>query len=888
MNFNRAILTSLIIISAVFLGAEIEEYYFSFEITENINLPELQKLISIDNIEAEQVFAYATGERFEMFRKTGINYTLLPHPGTLIVPEMTASMTRLNDWDTYPTYELYLEMMYQFETDHPDLCRIIKIGESVNGRDLLFAKISANVDENEAEPEFMYTATMHGDETAGYILMLRLIDYLLTNYGTDDRITNMVDNIEVWINPLANPDGTYWSGNHTVYGARRSNANGVDLNRNFPDPEDGQNPDGYEWQPETIAMMDISAAKNFIHSANFHGGAEVVNYPWDTWITRHADDAWYQTISHTYADNCQENSPAGYMDGFNDGITNGFDWYTTSGCRQDFMNYFRNCREVTLEISNVKLLPADELPDHWIYNRESFLFYIEEVLYGFRGNVTNPDGNPVYAQIAVLDHDMDHSEVMSDKILGNYHRMIEPGNWSIEATAYAYNSTIVENIETEYNEISWVDISMEPAPEAINLTGLVLDADSGEIIPDAMIEVLNAPVAPVFSSQTGSYSLYLLAGEFEFLVSAPGYLETQFSFPVNEENNFYDFQLSVGPMIGLSTNFIAAELPVDTTATETLIITNNGGGILEYNIWTETADRSMLDCYVTCSAQTFNLGESTEWIFTLFNNSPDGEWIKGLYLQFPANVTVEGATDFIGGSGGDMLYDSTTGSGVEVHWDGETALGFGVLHDGEIAQASVEVTISQEFADEITLAYLIEGDGYGAEPHEFSDTITLLYPLRWIELDSNSGSLASGESDEINISFDTHDLEPELYTCNIVVSQEENGYVNIPVELTVNPTFAEENQLPQAPVLFDNYPNPFNPSTTISYQLTGDSYVSLSIYNIRGQLVKTLVNDTGTPGNYSVVWSGKDDNDQSVNSGIYFSRLVVGDQTSVKKMLLLK
>jgi len=67
--------------------------------------------------------------------------------------------------------------------------------------------------------------------------MLRLIDSLLTSYGSNPRITYVIDNAEIWINPNANPDGTYHGGNGTVYGATRYNVNGYDLNRNFPDPE---------------------------------------------------------------------------------------------------------------------------------------------------------------------------------------------------------------------------------------------------------------------------------------------------------------------------------------------------------------------------------------------------------------------------------------------------------------------------------------------------------------------------------------------------------------------------------------------------------------------------------------------------------------------------
>jgi hypothetical protein len=92
--------------------------------------------------------------------------------------------------------------------------------------------------------------------------------------------------------------------------------------------------------------------------------------------------------------------------------------------------------------------------------------------------------------------------------------------------------------------------------------------------------------------------------------------------------------------------------------------------------------------------------------------------------------------------------------------------------------------------------------------------------------------------------------------------------------------------------LMQNYPNPFNPTTNIDFSLKGDFYVSLKIYNIRGQIVKTLVADEMQAGYHSVVWNGKDDSGKSVSSGIYLSGFDTnnesGDYTSVKKMILLK
>jgi len=86
-----------------------------------------------------------------------------------------------------------------------------------------------------------------------------------------------------------------------------------------------------------------------------------------------------------------------------------------------------------------------------------------------------------------------------------------------------------------------------------------------------------------------------------------------------------------------------------------------------------------------------------------------------------------------------------------------------------------------------------------------------------------------------------------------------------------------------------NYPNPFNPSTTISFSISNDSNVELSIYNIKGQRVKTLVNNDFDRGNHSVVWNGIDDSGKAVSSGLYLYKLNVNGKTeAVKKCILVK
>ena len=104
-----------------------------------------------------------------------------------------------------------------------------------------------------------------------------------------------------------------------------------------------------------------------------------------------------------------------------------------------------------------------------------------------------------------------------------------------------------------------------------------------------------------------------------------------------------------------------------------------------------------------------------------------------------------------------------------------------------------------------------------------------------------------------------------------------------------NSVSTSENPLPLVTKLGSNFPNPFNPSTKINFQLAQESDVDISIYNIKGQKVKQLVRSQRLSGQHSVVWHGKDEQDQPVASSIYFYKLKVNKKTiAVRKCLLLK
>ncbi len=459
------------------------ELYFRFNLISKDAINELGRHISIDNVKSKlfyfEVYAYASPEEMDYFSKQNIDFELLKHPGdadNIITTDNVKEI--MTAWNVYPSYTAYITMMNNFATAYPNLCRIVNFGTTVQGRQMLCAVISDSVQFRKPKPRFMYSSSMHGDETTGYVLMLRLIDTLLSGNGNNATITNLVKNCEIWINPLANPDGTYHGGDASVSGAWRYNANSKDLNRNFPDPVGGPNPTG-TWAVETIAFMNLFNQFNFTLSMNFHGGAEVYNYPWDCKQQHHPDDAWFLNLGKRYVDTVHKYSPSTYLDDLLStdpnipGITNGWAWYSVYGGRQDYMTYFTGGREVTLEISGTKLLPQAQLPAHWTYNFKSFLMYMKESLNGIKGTVRDSLTNaPLKAKVYVVGV-ADTNWIYSDSICGDYHRMINAGTYSLLFTAPNYFPKTVTGI-TAVNDAA-VELNVKLRPRVTSTSNEVTD-----------------------------------------------------------------------------------------------------------------------------------------------------------------------------------------------------------------------------------------------------------------------------------------------------------------------------------------------------------------------------------------------------------------------------
>ena len=432
--------------------------------TNNKSIEKLTSRVSILSVKDKVVHISLSPLTAEWFIMQKFDYQIIERVNTKSILS-ALNVNQATQWDNYPTYSQYDSIMQSFVKLYPALCHLDTIGTSVNGKLVLALKISDNAAADEDEPEVFYTSTMHGDETGGFILMLHLIDYLLKNYAVSNRVKNLVDNLEIWINPLANPDGTYSTGN-TISSPTRYNANGYDLNRNFPDPVTPNT----EKQKETLDMIKFMRKHKFVLSANFHSGSEVVNYPWDRWLSKlHADNSWFNSISRAYVDTAHLYAGPAYMNILDNGVTRGAVWYIVYGGRQDFMTWELHGREVTIELDDQYITPAAQLTLLWENNRRSLLGYLENALYGIHGMVRNAKTHaPVPAKVFIAAYDKDSSQVYSDTLTGSFVRMLVPGSWNLTFSATGYRDTTINNITVTYGQRTDLIVDMSLLPNGID------------------------------------------------------------------------------------------------------------------------------------------------------------------------------------------------------------------------------------------------------------------------------------------------------------------------------------------------------------------------------------------------------------------------------------
>lgn len=349
----------------------------------------------------------------------------------------------------------------QISASYPSLTRLYSIGKSVQGRDLWVLEISTTPGSHvPGVPEFKYVANMHGNEVVGKETLLLLTKYLLERYENDERVTRLVNGTRMHFLYSMNPDGYEVSreGDRTS-SMGRANANGIDLNRNFPD-QYGTDRYNKVREPEVAAVMNWTLSLPFVLSANLHGGSLVANYPYDDnendfndisarlrdasirgrKLNPTEDNELFRHLALVYSrahPTMHLGAPCALFknEKFTDGITNGAQWYSVTGGMQDW-NYVRaGCLELTIEMGCDKFPWAKELKDYWHDHRESLLQLIEQVHHGVHGFVRSSIGTPIASAVVAIDGG---NQTIYTGTYGDYWKLTLPGSHNLTLLADGY------------------------------------------------------------------------------------------------------------------------------------------------------------------------------------------------------------------------------------------------------------------------------------------------------------------------------------------------------------------------------------------------------------------------------------------------------------------
>jgi hypothetical protein len=386
----------------------------------------------------DHIIVYATPSELAQIEALGIPYAVeiedLNEHSRNSWPRMAA----------YHSYQEIIDLADSLATSFPGICEKYIFGYSIENRQLAALKISDNVTIDEPEPEVFFDGGIHGDEVGGPENIIRFARDLCLQYGTDPTITTLINNREIWLYLMVNPDGRY----HDV----RYNANGVDLNRDW----------AYMWdawggssgpcsQVESKALRECMYNNQFVVHTTYHSGTEYISLPWSYRSDQPLD--W----NHIYQLAGLYSFVSGYANlEYGQGNSG---MYPINGSTKDANYGIMGSVSWTMEISYSKHPPASQIMQYYNWNYPSMIAMIEYAGYGLEGTVTDAvTGNPVAAVIFVNDYFPSYS----DPTAGDYHKYVLPGAYSIKVVANGYQSQTINNIVVTAGSHTTTNFQLQP------------------------------------------------------------------------------------------------------------------------------------------------------------------------------------------------------------------------------------------------------------------------------------------------------------------------------------------------------------------------------------------------------------------------------------------
>lgn len=749
------------------------------------------------------------------------------------------------DWTDWPTFAEFEAEMHAIAAANTDICRLYSLGQSVQGRDLWIMKITDNPDVAEVEPEFKYTSTMHGDEVVGMDLCVRLLNLMVDEYGSDPTITSYINGIEIWICPLHNPDG-YVNGT-------RFNANGYDLNREFPDRTDDPVDDPAGRPIEVQHMMYFGYDHRFILSANLHGGELVVNYPWDNPYGSYTPD---HDMIHNFALGYSIlNPPMWNSPSFPNGVTIGWEWYVIYGGMQDWCYNWRDEIDFTLELSSNKWPPYSQMDGFWDDNRDAMLWLMGRSLIGVSGRVYDEDTlQPLDATVDVLEIG---KSIRTDDIVGDYHRLLEPGTYTLYVEAFGYVPETIPGVVVVDGPATHLDIPMGRWP-TYDISGTVTEEGTGDPLAADIKVYLNSTQQLVNQTSTepstGEYSLGLTEETYDLRVTSEGHIPETRTIVVTGDR------------------------------TENFVLADAGGSVLvvQDGATTRIADDLAL-LGVSVVTESDDVTDPEAWTdYSLLI------WSAGGNLDPVATATIRDALEAHVAGGGNLLIE-----GGQIGYDafrtpGYPSFGANVLHCSDwdvsdagnlnvVATGHALATTPNTLPGQFAINYSAVGDNDAIEHLPEATLIygTAAYPADAgiLAYDDDPGTPAKGQIVYYAFNYDALDSAVDARDL---------------LENTVEYLGSDLSGLPDGtPIALDwlgpAYPNPALDVVHFRLRLPQNGEIAAALFDLQGRRVWQRAPLDGSEA--VLTWDGRTSAGRTVPSGIYFLRLQ-GDGKSAEQRFL--
>ena len=783
----------------------------------------------------------------------------------------------LNGYYTYNEIGMELDSMRML---YPNLVSEKQsIGLSLEGRNIWMVRISDNPDTDESEPEVLYTALHHAREPQSMATIVYFMYYLLEAYNDPahpdhDWVVFLIHNRELYFVPVVNPDGyvyveqvdLYWRKN------RRNNGDGsfgVDLNRNYGYQwgydNVGSSPDPYSQtyrgtapfsEPETQVIRDFSQNHNFKLALNYHSYSNLLIYPWG-YINQLTPDA--SIFIDLAVDMTQFN---GYIHGNAPSLL-----YPVNGEANDWMYGEQNTKE---KIFAMTPEVGSGLDGFW----------------------------PPLDRIFPLAQE----NVYPNLVLAQGEGVIIQPNAPNNVSAYSDYTTPTAIV------LTWAD------PTHF--------ANGDTLLPTEFTVEIERNGVPIASVNGGVET----------------YTDTNLQDGQLYSYNIYSREIASGNSSdAVSVSWYAGGSPVPSAVSDFTVAGGQSEVTLYWTAPTENEDGTPMDDYAgvqlyqdgilvaffsgapsdTGAALSATYTPSTpgyyQWYVTVLDNeTPANESAPSETVGTPLNIPLGESFDVAGEPNGAIWINHYTDINDRSNDPPSPpyALNLNGHPVGEDIIDLKPLDLSGMAGSGIVFRYSYQPQGNGNVP-EGEDSLRVYFKNNlgeWIRVRAYPGTTLVPFQQEM-IGLDTVDAQGGTFFFSQfqVRFRSTGGAGNYPNDdwfiddVFLGPLVGieESTSVPDKFFLSQNYPNPFNPVTAIRYQLSASSQVEVTIFNLLGQKVKTLVNRQQTAGSYTVQWNGRDEHGTPVSSGVYLYRLKANASSSaspgsgqefvqIRKMVLLK